>query len=127
MKPVCIVTGVGPEGGTGAEISRRFAEEYDVAMLARNTGNIEDLAAKYGAQAYSCDVSDLDALVETIDRVKAEMGPPKIVIHNALRSTRGPLLGQDPTDLERNFRVNTTALLYLAQHTIPRMMAARSW
>ena len=76
MKPVCIVTGVGPEGGTGAEISRRFAEEYDVAMLARNTGNIEDLAAKYGARAYGCDVGDLDALVETIDRVKAEMRPP---------------------------------------------------
>lgn len=124
MKPVCIVTGVGPEGGTGAEISRRFAEEYDVAMLARNTGNIEDLAAKYGARAYGCDVGDLDALVETIDRVKAEMGPPKIVIHNALRSTRGPLLEQDPADLERNFRVNTTALLYLAQHTIPGMLAA---
>ena len=124
MKPVCIVTGVGPEGGTGAEISRRFAEEYDDAMLARNTGNFEDLAAKYGARAYGCDVGDLDALVETIDRVKAEMGPPKIVIHNALRSTRGPLLEQDPADLERNFRVNTTALLYLAQHTIPGMLAA---
>lgn len=124
MKPVCLVTGVGPEGGTGAEIARRFAKEYDVAMLARNFANIEDLAGKYGAKAYSCDVGDLDALVDTMDRIKTEIGPPKIVIHNALRSTRGPLLEQDPMDLERNFRVNTTALLYMAQHCIPGMLEA---
>ena len=62
--------------------------------------------------------------METIERIKTEMGPPKIVIHNALRSTRGPLLEQDPADLERNFRVNTTALLYLAQQCIPGMLEA---
>jgi NAD(P)-dependent dehydrogenase (short-subunit alcohol dehydrogenase family) len=30
----------------------------------------------------------------------------------------------DPLDLERNFRVNTTALLYLARETLPAMQAA---
>ena len=40
-KPVCIVTGVGPEKGTGAEIVRRFSEGgYQVAMLARNADNL---------------------------------------------------------------------------------------
>ena len=33
-KPVCLVTGVGP--GTGSAIVRRFAEDYDIAMLARS-------------------------------------------------------------------------------------------
>ena len=61
MKPVCLVTGAGPEGGTGAEIARRFAQEYKVAMLARNAANIEDLAGKYAARAYGCDAGDLDA------------------------------------------------------------------
>ncbi len=123
-KPVCLVTGVGPEHGTGAEIARRFSTDYRVAMLARNTANLKDLAAKYDGGAYPCDVGDLDALVETVDRIKVEMGPPKIVIHNAPRATRGPLLEQDPAELEQNFRVNTTALLYLAQHTIPGMLEA---
>ena len=30
----CIVTGVGP--GTGAAIVRRFSQDYNVAMIARN-------------------------------------------------------------------------------------------
>ncbi len=124
MKPVCLVTGVGAEHGTGAEIARRFSTDYRVALLARNAANIEVLAAKYGGRAYPCDVGDLDALADTVGRVKAEMGPPKIVIHNALRATRGPLLEQDPDDLERNFRVNTTALLHLARQTIPGMLEA---
>jgi NAD(P)-dependent dehydrogenase (short-subunit alcohol dehydrogenase family) len=125
-KPVCLVTGVGPESGTGAEIAKRFSKGgYQVAMLARNAENLAALEAKYvGAKAYPCDVGDLAALVGTIDRVKAEMGAPAVVVHNALRATRGPLLEQDPEDLERNFRVNTTALLYLAQNTLPAMVEA---
>ena len=71
-----------------------------------------------------CDVSDLDALVETVSRIRAEMGAPAVVVHNALRSTRGGILELDPDDLEKNFRVNTTALLYLARETIPAMLEA---
>ena len=46
------------------------------------------------------------------------------VIHNALRSVRGSILELDPDDLERNFRVNTTALLHLARETLPAMIDA---
>lgn len=125
-KPVCLVTGVGPEHGTGAEIAKRFSEGgYQVAMLARNADNLATLADKYtDARAYSCDVGDLDALIETVSRIRAEMGAPKVVVHNALRSTRGSILEMDPDDLEKNFRVNTTALLYLARETIPAMLEA---
>ncbi|MBC8239548.1 MAG: SDR family NAD(P)-dependent oxidoreductase, partial [Alphaproteobacteria bacterium] len=125
-KPVCLVTGVGPEHGTGAEIAKRFSEGgYQVAMLARNADNLATLADKYtDARAYSCDVGDLDALIETVSRIRAEMGAPKVMVHNALRSTRGSILEMDPDDLEKNFRVNTTALLYLARETIPAMLEA---
>ncbi|MEM7190654.1 MAG: SDR family NAD(P)-dependent oxidoreductase [Pseudomonadota bacterium] len=124
-KPVCLVTGVGPEHGTGAEIARRFTDGYQVAMLARNTENLAHLEATYSdAKGYPCDVGDADALKATIAQVTAEMGPPQIVVHNALEATRGPLLEQDPADLEANFRVNTLALLHLAQQTIPGMLEA---
>lgn len=125
-KPVCLVTGVGPEHGTGAEIAKRFsAGGYQVAMLARNAENLDALAGKYeDAHAYPCDVGDLDALVETVSRIRAELGAPRIVVHNALRSTRGSILEMDPGDLEKNFRVNTTALLYLARETVPAMVDA---
>lgn len=125
-KPVCLVTGVGPERGTGAEISRRFASGgYQVAMLARDGERISGHEGRIdSARAYPCDVSDLDALVRTVRKIRDEMGAPSIVVHNALRSVRGSILELDPEDLEKNFRVNTTALLYLARETIPAMLEA---
>ncbi len=124
--PVALVTGVGPEGGTGAEIARRFAAGgYRTAMLARDADRLAALEAGItNASAFPCDVGDLDALRATIASVHERLGPPRIVVHNALRSTRGPLLALDPEDLERNFRVNTTALLHLARETIPGMLEA---
>ena len=43
-KQLCIVTGVGPEKGTGAEIAKYFSEKnYIVAMIARNSENLFNL------------------------------------------------------------------------------------
>ena len=123
-RPVCLVTGVGPRTGTGGEIAARFASGgYQVAMLARDANNLAALEQQIeGATAFPCDVGDLDALTETIINVRDRLGEPEIIIHNALRSVRGGILELDPEDLERNFRVNTTALLYLARATIPAML-----
>ncbi|MGI9487252.1 MAG: SDR family NAD(P)-dependent oxidoreductase [Geminicoccaceae bacterium] len=125
-KPVCLVTGVGPDKGTGAEIARRFAKGgYQVAMLARDAARLAELETVIsGTKAYPCDVADLEALVETIGKVRNELGAPSVVVHNALRSVRGSILDLDPEDLEKNFRVNTTALLHLARETIPAMLEA---
>ncbi|MGI9498727.1 MAG: SDR family NAD(P)-dependent oxidoreductase [Geminicoccaceae bacterium] len=125
-KPVCLVTGVGPDKGTGAEITRRFAKGgYQVAMLARDAARLAELeTAIDGTKAYPCDVADLDALVATIAKVRNNLGAPSVVVHNALRSVRGSILDLDPDDLEKNFRVNTTALLHLARETIPAMLEA---
>ena len=48
-KKLCILTGVGPETGTGAEIARYFSENgYHVAMIARTEENLKYLERKYG-------------------------------------------------------------------------------
>ncbi|MAI14623.1 MAG: short-chain dehydrogenase [Rhodospirillaceae bacterium] len=124
--PVCLITGVGPAKGTGGELSRRFASGgYKVAMLARNEENLRELENDIkGCTAFPCDVSNLEELVDTISQVKARLGHPSVVIHNAAKSSRGSILELDPEDLEKNFRVNTTALLYLARETIPAMLEA---
>ena len=125
-KPVCLVTGVGPDKGTGNEITKRFANGgYQVAMLARDADRLAGFEDSIkGTKAYPCDVADLDALVGTVRRIRDELGPPAVVIHNALRAVRGSILELDPDDLEKNFRVNTTALLYLARETLPAMLEA---
>lgn len=123
-KPVCLITGVGD--ATGASLARRFAQGgYQVAMIARNAERLGALEKEVdGARAYVCDVGDLDQLATTIDRVRDEMGRPSVLVHNAVAHTFDTFLDADPTDLERNFRVNTTSLLYLARALAPDMIEA---
>ena len=123
-KPVCLITGVG--GGTGGAIAKKFGRSgYRVAMLARNPAYIGELEQQIeGSKAYVSDVGDLDAFTATIDRVKTEMGTPEVAIHNAVRGGFSRFLDADPEDLEKNFRVNTTSLLYLARALAPDMIKA---
>ena len=123
-KPICLITGVGE--GTGAALVRRFARGgYQVAMLARNRDRLESLEKEIAeARAYVCDIADLEALVATAKAVRAEMGPPSVLVHNAVSATFKTFLEADPEDLENNFRVNTTSLLYLARELAPDMIKA---
>ncbi len=122
-KPVCLITGVGD--GTGAALARRFAESYRVAMLARNQGRLRSLEDELeGARGYICDVGDLEALEAVVESVRAEMGLPHVLVHNAVSATFNTFLEADVEDLERNFRVNTTSLYYLARALAPAMIDA---
>ena len=123
---ICLVTGVGE--GTGAAIVRRFTEDgYSVAMVARDEARLRAYEAEHPrAIAFPCDVGDLHALAETIERVRTELGTPSVIVHNAVRATFGRLLESDPDELEKNFRVNTTSLVYLARAYLPTMLARGS-
>jgi NAD(P)-dependent dehydrogenase (short-subunit alcohol dehydrogenase family) len=122
--PVAVVTGVGP--GTGAAIARRFASGgYVVAMLARNGERLTQLAQETpGTRAYPCDVTDEARLDATIAAIHTELGSPKVLIHNAVSGAFGTFMDIDPQVLNRNFQVNTMALLYLARRLAPAMIAA---
>jgi len=123
-KPTALITGVGE--GTGAALVRRFARGgYKVAMLARNKERLKLLEQEIpDSKAYLCDVGDLDMLLNTIEAVRNDMGDPNVLIHNAVAATFQSFLEADPKDLEKNFRVNTTSLLYLARELAPAMIEA---
>lgn len=122
-KPVCIVTGVGP--GTGAACVRRYAADYRVAMIARTETRLSELAAEIpDVYAYPCDVTDTMAFHATLDRIAAELGDAKAVVHNAVGGAFGSFADIDPEVLDRNFQVNTMALLHLARAVTPKMIEA---
>ena len=127
-KKVCILTGVGPETGTGAEIARYFSENgYHVAMIARTEDNLKNLEKKYNnTTAYPCDVGNIEDFKKIIDKIQMDLGSAEVVIHNAPLGTRGPILDLSYEDLEKNFRVNTTALLVLSQMALPKMLERKS-
>ena len=54
----------------------------------------------------------------------SDLGAPSVLIHNAVGGAFGHFLEIDPKVLERNFQVNTMALLHLAQRLAPAMIAA---
>lgn len=119
-KPLAFVTGVGP--GTGAAISRRFAQGgYRVAMLARNADRLAALEKEIpDSIAVPCDVSDAAALERAIARV----GDPKVVVHNAVGGAFGTFDKIEAETLRRNFEINTMALFHLARLTTPAMVGA---
>lgn len=121
---VCVVTGVGP--GTGTALARRFAADgYRVALLARDAARLEKLAAEMpGAAAFPVDVADLDALRAALARVRADLGAPSVLLHNAVAGGFGTFDSVTPEALEQRFRVNVTSLLVLAQELAPAMVAA---
>ena len=123
-EPVCLITGVGD--ATGAALVRRFAAGgYRVAMIARNAGRLAALEREVeGARAFVCDLGDIGALTAAVADIRVTMGPPAVLVHNAVAHTFDSFLDADPEDLERNFRVNATALLYLARAVVPEMIDA---
>lgn len=124
MKPLAIVTGVGP--GTGSSIVRRFAEAgYRVAMLARDFDRLAALAQEVDdAVAVPVDVSNADALNAAIEDLVIRFGAPKVVVHNAVGGAFGNFLDIDPAVLEQNFQTNVMALYHLARTLTPKMIEA---
>jgi short-subunit dehydrogenase len=94
-------------------------------MLARSRDRLIALEREIErARAYPCDVTDEAALQKTLDAVSAEHGTPKVLVHNAVGGTFGNFLEIDPEVPNRNFQVNTMALLHLARRLAPAMVAA---
>jgi NAD(P)-dependent dehydrogenase (short-subunit alcohol dehydrogenase family) len=122
-QPICLITGVGP--GTGAALARRFAEGYRVAMIARNANRLMELEKELpGARGFPCDVSDEAGLARTFAKIRDDLGAPEVLIHNAVGGAFGNFLSIDPHVLEKNFQVNTMALLWLARMAAPAMLEA---
>jgi NAD(P)-dependent dehydrogenase (short-subunit alcohol dehydrogenase family) len=122
-KEVCLVTGVGP--GTGTALVKCFAQRYRVAMIARDSDRLDALAEEVpGTRAYPCNVAKAETLLETLAAIQQDMGAPSVVVHNAVGGGMGDLLSIEPEVLERNFQINTMALLHLIQTFAPAMVDA---
>ena len=125
MKPLAIITGVGP--GTGSALVRRFhAGGYQVAMIARTADRLAHLEQELpGCFAMACDVTNPTLLSDALDEISQRaQTAPGVVVHNAVGGAFGSFLDIDPAILERNFQVNVMALLHIARWAAPRMEAA---
>ena len=112
---LCLITGVGP--GTGTELVKRFASDgYRVAMIARNQERLKQLEQTVdNTIGYTCDVSNTEQLLSKLSQIKSDYGCPDVIIHNAVGGAFGDFLEIEPKVIEKNFQINTMALLHLGQ------------
>lgn len=122
-KRVAVVAGAGP--GNGAALARRFAGGgYAVAMLARDSARIDELAAGIeGAVAYECDVGSPAAVTRVFGTIAAELGAVDVLLFNAGPGVFKSVDEITPDDFEAAWRVNAYGSLLCSRAVIPAMKA----
>jgi len=117
---------VGAGAGLSAALARVLATEgIQVALAARTTDDLAELARELNAPTFSCDASkraDVDRLFAELD---ASFGAPEIVIYNASYRTRGPLVDLDPAEVEKSLMVSAYGGFLVAQQAVKRMLPKR--
>ncbi len=125
MGRVAIVTG--GTRGIGEAISVMLAEKgYKVA--ANYGGNDERAKAfteRTGIAAYKWDVSDFDACVEGVAKVKADLGSVEIVVNNAGITRDGTLHRMDQKSWQEVIDTNLGSCFNMCRATIEDMRAAK--
>jgi short-subunit dehydrogenase len=120
---VFIVTGASQ--GIGLSTAVALAERgARVALLARSTGALEDLAQKLpGSLPVSVDMTQFDRVREAIGTVHKHYGRVDGLINNAGRSYAASIEEIDPTLFDEIFHLNVLGPIVAMQAVIPLMRA----
>ncbi|TXL71100.1 SDR family NAD(P)-dependent oxidoreductase [Vineibacter terrae] len=114
---------VGAGSGLSASLARLFASEgLQVALAARNTDKLADLARETGASTFACDASDTAQAARLFDDVAARIGDPDVVVYNASGRSRGPVAELVPAEVERAIAVSAFGGFLIAQQAARRML-----
>lgn len=126
---VALVTGAGR--GIGRRIAVGLAKMgARVALLARSEDELREAMAEIQAEGGTAamvvaDVQDGDRLRWGVDRVRAELGPPHVLINNAaIVAPLGPTWALDPMAVAAAVAVNILAPITLSSMLIPGMNTA---
>jgi 2-hydroxycyclohexanecarboxyl-CoA dehydrogenase len=120
-----LVTGAG--SGIGKATAQRFARsDAEVIAVDINGDAAQATAAQCGppAHAYTCDVSDREAVKDLKTRVEADRGPVDVLVNNAGVGLGGPFLDSSLNDWEWLRGVNLDGVVY-GCHVFGEGMVAR--
>ncbi|MGH6890593.1 MAG: SDR family NAD(P)-dependent oxidoreductase [Rhizomicrobium sp.] len=126
-KGTALVTGA--SSGVGAIYANRLARRgYDLILVARNHGRLEELAKRIrgetgrAARAVGADLNDRADLgrIETLLRTDASI---TTLVNNAGVGAMGPLLASDVDKMDEMIALNVTALTRLTYAVAPGFVA----
>ncbi|MCQ4359965.1 MULTISPECIES: SDR family NAD(P)-dependent oxidoreductase [Mycobacterium] len=113
----------GASRGIGQQLARGFADAgADVALVARGSGPLEEVAARLGGRAYPCDLTNTTALRGLIARVERD-GPVDILVNNAGDECIGRFNEMTAETLDFIIALNVLAGAELFRQVLPGMLA----
>lgn len=109
----------GASRGIGAALARAFAERgASLALVARASDQLTQVATETEGTAYPCDLSDLAALPALVDAV----GPVDVLVNNAGVAHVGWYLDRTQEEIDQMTAVNLLAPMRLCRLVLPGMV-----
>ena len=121
------ITGGG--SGIGADLTEGFLEQgCKVAFVQRSdaTEFCDEMESKHGSRPLfiRCDLTDVDALRDSLDRTAEAHGPITVLVNNAANDQRHEIEGYRVEDWDRMQAINLRPHFFTAQKVAPGMKAA---
>ena len=125
MARTAVIAGVGP--GLGASLARKFAAEgCDVALFARSTEYIEDLATDLPEPgeglAVTVDLADVEAIREGFETVRDVFGPVDVLVNHASAASWTGLLDTSVAEFESTWAVGGRGAFVCAREAVGDML-----
>ena len=125
MDDVALIVGTG--SGLSASLARLLAGQgMRLALAARNTAKLAELARETGAAAIGCDATDpaqVDALFAAVEK---KWRVPDLVVYNASYRVRGPIADVEAKEVERTLAISAFAGFLVGQAAAKRMLTRGS-
>jgi NAD(P)-dependent dehydrogenase (short-subunit alcohol dehydrogenase family) len=114
---------VGAGAGLSASLARLLTKNgIKVALAARSTGDLAQLAKETGAKAYACDAVKATDVAAVFAAAAKDQGEPDVVVYNASYRARGPITELNPPDVEKALMVSAFGGFLVAQEAAKRMV-----
>jgi NAD(P)-dependent dehydrogenase (short-subunit alcohol dehydrogenase family) len=107
--------------GIGAAIVARLR---GAGLAVANLDVVEASAARDGVLDLHCDISDVHAVADALERIEHDLAAPAVVVHCAAFQKTVPFADLDPGDWDRTFRVNVDGAFHLIRAALPALRAA---
>ena len=122
---VGLVTGGG--GGIGRAIAQRLARDrMAIAVVDRNSGAAQTVAAEIGGLAVTADVTEPEEVGRAIDATLARFGKIDLLVNNAGVAWMGPALDTPLEVLRSMLAVNVEGVFIVSHAVLPHMVARRT-
>jgi len=120
-----LIVGAGP--GLSASLARQcVARGMSVALAARDTTKLSDLAAETQARTYACDASDPASVADLFTAVDGDTGTPTLVVYNPSYRQRAPFIELDVDEVRKTLMISCYGGFLVGLEAAKRMTKAGS-